>query len=275
MPEAIDVLCDVGEGPYWDGAARQWSWVDNAKGLIFLKNGNDIHTIDPDVKVVAAVPKASGGWLLAAYDGLYDFDEIARPWAGSGLSGTRYNDGKCDALGRFWVGTMSLTGEAGQGALYRVDDGISLIAFGFDVCNGLGFSPDNNWFYLTDTGQRVIYRYRFDLKAGTISDREIFFRFPPEMGKPDGLAVDDQGGIWCAMWDGAQLVRLTPGGTVAETVALPVPRPTSLAFGDGDLLVTTARAGLTTAQIEAAPLSGRPLLYPTDLKGAAAHPFAG
>ena len=267
--------CDVGEGPHWDAVARRWSWVDNVAGRIHTRIGGDLAVIDPGVRVAAAVPKRADGWLLAAWDGLYDFDgKVAMARPGPGLSDTRFNDGKCDARGRFWVGTMSLTGETGRGALYRVAEAVTPVAEGFDVCNGLGFSPDDRWLYLVDTVPRIVYRYAFDLAAGRLGAREIFFQFPPGMGKPDGLAIDAQGDIWCAMWDGACLARLKPAGTLAETISLPLPRPTSLAFGDGEMLVTTARKGLNDDQLRDFPLSGRPLWRPSPVAGAPLHAFA-
>lgn len=272
MAEAV---CEVGEGPHWDRAARRWSWVDNANGRLFVRDGGHTALIRPQVDVVAAVPRQAGGWLLAAYDGLYDFDgEDATARPGPALSGTRFNDGACDAHGRFWVGTMSLTGQAGQGVLYRVTDDMTAMAGGFDVCNGLGFSPDDRWLYIVDTGPRLIYRYAFDLKAGVIGEREAWFQFPAGMGKPDGLAVDAEGDVWCAMWDGACLARVTSEGTLRETIGMPVPRPTSLAFGDNEILVTTARKGLSEDQLHDFPLSGQPLWLPTAVTGARRYAFA-
>lgn len=273
MPEAAGPVCAVGEGPRWDAHRQQWSWVDNAYGRLYLLKNGELTVIEPGVMVVAAIPKTDDGWLLAAWDGLYDFDRRASPRSGPDLAGMRYNDGACDARGRFWVGTMSTRGESGRGVLYRVDDNVTVMAEGFDVCNGLGFSPDNRWLYLVDTMPRVIWRYGFDLGAGALGSRDILFRFPPDMGKPDGLAVDADGGIWCAMWDGARLVRITPGGKLSETITVPVPRPTSLAFGDGHILATTARIGLSEAQAAAFPLSGRALLIPTQVCGVPAYPF--
>ena len=274
MPEAIGPVCDVGEGPCWNTQVRQWSWVDNAHGRLYLLKDGRLELVTPGVMVVAAAPKTTLGWLLAAYDGMYDFDGQAVLRPGPVLPATRYNDGACDARGRFWVGTMSTRGEPGRGVLYRVDDAVTAMAEGFDVCNGLGFSPDNRWLYLIDTVPRVVWRYQFDLETGALGNRDILFHFPQEMGKPDGLAVDSDGNVWCAMWDGARLVRITPNGELAETIVVPAPRPTSLAFGDGHMLVTTARKGLSEAQLATFPLSGYPLLIPTQVRGAAVYSFA-
>ncbi len=272
MAEAV---AEVGEGPHWDAAVRRWSWVDNATGRLYRRTGGGLTVIDPGVKAVAAVPKRAGGWLLAAWSGLHDFDgQVATPRPGPRLDGVRFNDGKCDARGRFWTGTMSLSGEPGRGVLYCVAEEVTAMAEGFDVCNGLGFSPDQRWLYLVDTVPRRVWRYAFDLEAGRLGAREVFCDFPSGMGKPDGLAVDAEGHVWCAMWDGAALARLTPGGVLAETLPVPVPRPTSLAFGEGQMLVTTARKGLNDTQLRDFPLSGQPLWLPSPVAGAPLHAFA-
>ncbi len=245
-------------------------------GRLFIREkGLGTREIVPGVNVVCAIPRLAGGWLLAAYDGLYDFDETGtRRRKGPALVDTRFNDGVCDAHGRFWVGTMSVRGDPGRGELYRVDTEVTKVADNFDVCNGIGFSPDNRWLYIVDTVPRLVYRYAFDLQAGTIGIREPFFQFPSGMGKPDGIAVDAEGNVWCAMWDGACLVRLTPGGKLADKITVPVPRPTSLAFGDHQMLVTTARKGLTDDQLRDFPQSGEPLWLASQVAGTPLSAFA-
>ena len=278
MPCGITSLvepCEVGEGPHWNAKARQWSWVDNATDRLFLRYGDQVTLRQPGVGVVLARPRRAGGWVLAGHDGLYDYrNGHTTPRPAPGLDGTRFNDGACDARGRLWIGTMGLAGTPGRGQLYRVTDTVTRVDDGFDVCNGIGFSPDNRCLYLVDTVPRIVYRYAFDLEAGRIGDREIFFQFPPGMGKPDGLAVDAEGSVWCAMWDGACLVRLASDGTLAQTLAVPAPRPTSLAFGVGQMLVTTARKGLSEDQLRDFPLSGQPLWLPSPVAGAPVYAFA-
>lgn len=275
-PEALPIICDVGEGPHLDAAQDRWSWIDGGGGRLHLWDGARLRTIDPGVPLALALPKQVGGWLLATHDRIADFDEeggglVPRPTPP--LGGARFNDGKCDRLGRLWVGSMGLAGAPGLGMLYRVDGHITPMDSGFDVCNGIGFSPDDRWFYLTDTGQRLIYRYAFDLETGSLGMREMLFRFPVSMGKPDGLAVDVQGRIWSALWDGAAIACLSPGGQLLDLLPVPVPRPTSLAFAPGRMLVTTARRGLSDEQLRDAPLSGQPLVFETMVEGLAVPAF--
>jgi sugar lactone lactonase YvrE len=136
--------------------------------------------------------------------------------------------------------------------LYRVDQErrVMLMDTGFDVPNGMGWSPDGQSFYLIDTIPRTLYRYDFDLAGGAISNRTILHRFEGTAGKPDGMAVDRDGYIWCAMWDGDGIARLAADGTQVDWLPTPCQRPTSCAFGGDDLctlFVTTAAYGLDPA----------------------------
>jgi len=228
--------------------------------------------------VSVVVPRRSGGYIAATQTGFCHLDidtGTLVPFASpnSGLPNRRFNDGKCDAMGRLWAGTLALDGTPGHDTLYRLDPDGTLheIETGFHVCNGMGWSPDSTRFYLTDSGSRTIFVYDFDLTHGRPSNKRVLKTFDATDGKPDGLAVDADGYLWCAMWDGNALKRLTPDGRLDRTIALPVPRPTSCAFGGDDLktlYITTARAGLSEAQLDAAPLSGSVLSLTTDVAGA-------
>ncbi len=130
--------------------------------------------------------------------------------------------------------------------------------------------------YFVDSRADVIYRYAFDVESGAATGRRVFADTSSIAGIPDGLRVDAAGDVWCAFWDGAQLIRFTTDGAVAETVPLPVPRPTSLAFGGPDLrtmFITTATTGLTEQQRADWPLSGSVLCRAADTPGRAPNHF--
>src|SRR5262249_37780945 len=105
----------------------------------------------------------------------------------------RLNDGKCDSKGRFWVGSISA--QPGEAALYRYDpDGtLHTMETGLTISNGLGWSPDEKTFYLTDSPTRKIFGYRFDVGTGSIADRRVVVDLGDEAVEPDGLAVDRRG----------------------------------------------------------------------------------
>ncbi|WP_295814934.1 SMP-30/gluconolactonase/LRE family protein, partial [uncultured Nitratireductor sp.] len=172
----------------------------------------------------------------------------------------RFNDGKYDRQGRLWVGLMNKERKKGVGILYRFDpDGTwHVIDTGFDLPNGMEWSKDGRTFYFTDSHKGEIYAYDFDPNMGEISNRRLFFGTDPKDGKPDGLTMDRTGHLLSVLFDGSAIARIAPDGSLNRLIPLPVPRPTSSAFGDDaqTLFITTARVGLTDKQLASAPHSG-------------------
>lgn len=149
-----------------------------------------------------------------------------------------FNDGKCDARGRFWVGSIDEKHRDPIGKLYCIDslgERVTRKAENLIISNGLGWSPNNKKFYLTDTAQRKIHVYDFDLDKGEISNAKTLVTVSEDKGLPDGLAVDEAGYIWSAHWGGYCVTRYTPLGEVDRVVNLPVRNVTSCCFGGADL----------------------------------------
>src|SRR6185503_11432690 len=213
--------------------------------------------------VGAVAPRAAGGFVAALQDGFWVVGDgptrriTSVAEAGPSL---RFNDGKCDPAGRFWAGTMAYDEKPGAGALYRLDpDGrASLMLDGVTISNGLAWSLDGLTMYYIDTPTRRIDAFSFSPGTGEISDRRPVISIPAELGLPDGLTIDEEGGLWVALWGGAAVHRYFDGRLDA-VVTLPVSQPTSCAFGGenlDELYVTSAREGLSLEQREAQPLAG-------------------
>ena len=258
----------LGEGPCWSVAEQVLYWVD-IKGRSFYRynpSDNITSKFSLPEEIGAIVPRTKGGWVAAISSGLAFISDpsltvhpITNPE--SHLPGNRFNDGKCDAVGRFWAGTMDNSEQDTSGSLYCLDlDGtIRTMETNLGISNGLGWSPDNSIFYLTDSPKKTIYSYDFNLETGTIDNRRIFTKVPDGKGWPDGLTVDADGYVWSAHWDGCCLTRYTPDGMIDLVIPLPIPRPTSIAFGGPELerlFITSARTGLSQQELEASPLSG-------------------
>jgi sugar lactone lactonase YvrE/DNA-binding IclR family transcriptional regulator len=283
---AVPSSAFLGEGPVWLKESNALLWVDILAPGVNLSNIDAKSTRSTSLNEIigAIVPRRRGGFVAATQSGFRSLDlqtgdmiEVASP---TGMSGRRFNDAKCDPRGRLWAGTLALDAAPGQGALFRLDADrtLSLIEKGFDICNGMGWSPDGSIFYLVDTGARVLYAYDYDLDEGGISNRRVLTRFDDADGVPDGVAVDAEGAIWCAMWDGWAVRRYLPDGQLDRVVAVPVPRPTSCAFGGPDLktlYITSARIRLSAVQLAAAPLSGSIFEFRADVPGTPVSAFAG
>ena len=260
------------EGPRWDAVRDELLWVDilgpsvhrgrpGADGIL-----EPLATLSVDRHVGAAAPDGRGGYVLAAGPGFLHVDEagtireLAQPEGGR--DDVRMNDGACDPQGRFWAGTMAYDESPGAGALYRLelDGSCTTVLTDLTISNGIGWSPDGATMYLADSGAARVDAFDFDAIDGALSRRRTIIQIDEPGVAPDGLTVDDDGGIWVALWDGAAVRRYTPDGTLLTTVPVPVDRPTSCAFGGSDrstLFVTTARQGLDGAALARQPDAGR------------------
>lgn len=269
----------VGEGPVWDARSGLLRWVDAPAPAIHSYDpatGQTATAKSPNL-VGAILPADDGECLLVTKQGLERIDlatsevqHIYNPE--EHLPGNRFNDAKTDRKGRVWSGSMSLDASLPSGSLYCFDTPYSARAVdgGFQVSNGLGWSPDDRIMYFVDSGVGTVYRYDFDLEAGTGANRRVFLQFQPEEGKPDGLTVDSAGNVWVALWDGWRVACYSAEGKLLREVDLPVPRPTSCCLGGPDLktlFITSASIRLPAAVLEEAPLSGSLFAIDVDIPG--------
>lgn len=283
--------CRLGESPLWHPGEQVLYWCDIP--------GHALHRWDPrrqwhehwgfDTDVACCAPLLEGGLLLAMRDGLWRFDpasgqrrRLAEPPYDTAVE--RFNDGKADALGRLWVGTIYEPRDPPKAALYRFAHGaLERVADGITVSNGLAWSPDGRTLYWADTKAHVVYALDFDAAAGTLARRRVFARFEPRAdgeplerygGRPDGAAVDAEGCYWVAMFEGARVLRLAPDGRVLREVELPARCPTMPCFGGPDLktlYITTARDKRPAAELAALPWSGCVLQMRVDVPGLPAN----
>ena len=198
----------------------------------------------------------------------------------------RANDGKCDALGRLWVGSLDEEKKR-QGALYCLDTHgsdhmlVTQKAEGAMTGNGLAWSPDYRIQYWADTSSHVVRAWNFDLETGHLREERNFMTFQPKpdgwtfkdtsyAGRPDGAAVDVQGNYWVAMYEGRRICKFAPDGRLLEQIATPVQCPTMPCFGGEDLrtlYLTSARHGRTQAELETFPDSGAVFSLRVDNRG--------
>jgi sugar lactone lactonase YvrE len=288
MPRLLDVIAVkniLGEGPLWNAADGKFWWTDI--------QASRLHRMDPRTRQVETVvtPERLGcfafiageaGRILAAFEsgvGVFDcaagtVDWIARPEI---RTGRRFNDGRVDAQGRFWIATMvedAAQAGAESASLYRFDakGGLSVQVGGVRIGNGLCVSPDGGTLYFADSPRQTIHAYHLDQATGALSGRRLFAAVAE--GYPDGAAVDAEGCVWSARWGAGQVVRHAPDGSVVEVLAVPVMHPTCVAFGGPDLrlmLITSAQDGAG----EGDPDAGAVLIFESEVAGLAGHRFDG
>ena len=231
------LVCEIGENPLWHSDSKQLFFLDIPAG--------EVHAYDPSKTTLTlhSRTRVSGGFtiqqdgsLLLFQDGrisLLQPDGTLRE-VGSGLCprNDRFNDVIADPEGRVFAGAMG-----GNGRLLRFDlDGSVTEMFdGCGIPNGMGFTPDLQGMYFTDSVPRKIYYFDYDRRSGSLTNRRTFAEIPLEEGAPDGMSVDEDGYVWTAIWFGGRLKRYAPDGTLEREVMLPVKQPSSVTFGGADL----------------------------------------
>ena len=258
----------LGEGPLWSADEGILYWVDIKQPRVFhyhLESGAT--EVFPMPEEIGCLGLVHGGGLIAglrsgfAFLDLEQGDVLRIIDPERDLPGNRFNDGKCDSAGRFWAGTMDDGEREPTGSLYRlgVDLQVERMDEGYVITNGPAWAPDGETLYHVDTLQRRIYAFDCDPATGALGNRRTFALIPEELGYPDGLTVDSEGGLWCALWGGWQVTRFTPDGELDRSLKLPASQVTSCTFGGEDLrtlFVTTASIGLDDEQRAAQPEAG-------------------
>ena len=263
----VDARAIVGESPRWDPRVNRLWWVDIPRGELHgfeLATGLDsIHyRVNGSLSCVAL--RKGGGLLLACTDRLLSIDDdgvlIAEIPLPIDVSAARLNDGACDINGRFYVGSLSLNRTLGSAQLFRVERDLSIFVElpEVTISNGLAFTPDGRTAYYVDTPTMRIDVFDVNPEDGSLSRRRPLIELEGP-GRPDGLTLDSEGGIWVALWMGSEVRRYTPDGRLDRRLTLPVSKVTSCAFGGSDLstlFVTTASQDLTDEERNVQPLAG-------------------
>ena len=278
----------IGEGPVWDDRSQRLVFVDILDKAIHLYDpANGAHEkVDAGQAIGAVGVREAGGLILALERGFAILDPISGgvPSMLAEVEAdnvtTRFNDGRCDASGRFWAGTMAYDEEAGKGTLYKLnpDHSVERVLSGVSVSNGLDWSSDNRTMYYIDSPTHAIDVFAFDLESGRLSERRRFVEIPTEAGLPDGMVVDQEDFIWVALWGGRSVRRYSPKGTLDRTVYLPVSQVTSCAFGGpdwADLYITSASLNLTAADLATEPLAGSLFRCRPGVRGRPSHRYQG
>mgnify|MGYP002759884266 FL=1 len=192
-------------------------------------------------------------------------------------SSYRFNDGACDPQGRFITGLMDEGPSGKTGALFRFDGELhdEVIHDGMSLPNGLAWSEDGHTVFFVDSVARSIYRAEYQAD-GRLEDVRLFAETPAELGRPDGIALDREGGLWVCQFNGSCVLRYDRDGHLTDQVVMPVPRPTSCCFGGdglGTLFITTARVGMSPAELRHYPDAGDLYAIRPEVGGIARHAF--
>ena len=270
-----------GEGPFWDAANERLLLVDMLAGAV-VEVDADGGTQRRQVATVAAALRArrSGGYVLATENrflllGRDLTEETALPPVFTDPL-LRMNDGGCDPQGRFYCGTMAYAETPGAGTLYRLDpDGtVHVTLREVTISNGLQWNRVGDTVFYADTPTGRVDSFDFDPASGAFTERRTFTEISGG-GSPDGMAIDEEDGIWVALWGGSAVHRYDRAGRLDLVVDLPVSNVTACAFGGPErqtLYITTSRQGLDPGD---QPDAGAVFRYDAGVRGAPQHAFAG
>jgi sugar lactone lactonase YvrE len=273
---------ELGESPFWHPQEQRLYWVDIPGKKILRSHvpAGVVEAWDMPSEPGCIAPAASGGLVIALRHGVFR----AKVWGGTldlittlpyDPATVRANDGKCDALGRFWVGTIDEPKARRAAELFSIDCRTGSAVVQRQVgdaltANGLAWSPAGTTLYWADTPAHVVHAWDFDLTNNTLTGHRTHLQFAPKpagwnfedhsyQGRPDGAAVDLNGNYWVSLFEGRRVCCFAPDGQLLQELEAPAQCPTMPCFGGEDLktlFLTTARHGRSGEELVRFPKSG-------------------
>lgn len=268
------------EGPVWSERWGGLRFVDMLAGdVLSLTHEGDIQRRHVGDVAAAIRPRTRGGAVIGVERGfaLENADgtlmQLGELWSDHQV---RMNEGSCDPDGRFYCGSMSRDKRPGAGTLYRLDADLSVhvVLTNVTISNGLEWSRDGSLAYYNDTATYSVSVFDYDAEAGLIN-RRVFVDLSPEGKRPDGLTVDEQGGVWVALSNGSAVRRYNSDGVLDEVIEMPVKKVTACTFGGphlDQLFITTSREGTDPGTD---PLAGSLFRAIVGVRGFPVREFAG
>ncbi len=270
-----------GEGPFWDSTNDRLLLVDMLAGAVVEVGADGVPRRREMGGVAAALRARRGGGYVLATERQFvllgpDLSEetVLPPVFSDPL--IRMNDGGCDPGGRFYCGTMAYAETPGAGTLYCLhpDGHVSVTLRDVTISNGLQWNHAGDTAFYVDTPTGRVDCFDVDPGSGAFSHRRVFTEVAGP-GHPDGMAIDEEGGLWVALWGGRGVRRYDAGGRLDLVVDLPVTNVTACAFGGPGLrtlFITTSRQGVAAGD---EPEAGAVFAYDAGVRGAVQHAFAG
>lgn len=250
--QVTDPIVYHGEGPVWSERWGGLRWVDMFAGdVLSLQRDDTVERRHVGTLAAALRPRSCGGAVIGVERG-FALEEpdgtliaLAELWTDKGV---RMNEGGCDPDGRFYCGSMAYDKTPGAGALYRLDPdrATGVVLERVTVSNGLEWSPDESLAYYIDTETHRVDVFDYERDAG-LANRRVFVDVSREAGRPDGLTVDAEGGVWVALNRSGTVRRYTSGGVLDAVVEVPPRQVTACTFGGerlDQLYITTSRENL-------------------------------
>jgi sugar lactone lactonase YvrE len=272
--------CILAESPYWHVGKKSYFWVDIEKGTLYQYSKGDSKpkTWQFEHRLSLVVEGEDDKVILGLDRKIARFDLVTQSleWiveVESDLILNRFNDGKCDAKGRLWAGTLSTQFTAGSGSLYLIDAPDSALKKipNVSISNGIAWTPDQQTMYFIDSPTQEIRAFEFDLEHGVLGQNQVVIQVPKSLGTPDGMTIDQDGNLWIGHYGGFGVYCWDPRtGKLLDKIEVPAPHVTSCTFGGellDELLITTAQENMSIEDLRKYPASGDIFLAKTNAKG--------
>lgn len=282
VKEVTTYQARVGEGPIWDYEYKRLFWIDTQGSVfIYTPGTGEKQCAQREYKlgkmVGTVVPYTEDTVIVALQDGIYklnlkneELTFMAAPEGG--IEGNKYNDGKCDASGRLWIGTMDNNCAPNKANFFVYDgkEGRKVLS-NVTISNGVAWSLDGKKMYYQDTPTLCVSQFDFDEEKGEISNRKEIIRIPENLGTPDGNTIDEEGMLWIANWGAACVTRWNPNtGELLQKIDVPALNVSALAFGGeqlDELYITTSAYYMPEGEEKNYPNAGKLFVVKPGVKG--------
>jgi sugar lactone lactonase YvrE len=263
------INADLGEGAFWNHETGELYWIDILKNQLHIYNPNTKtnRSLTTPSNIGTVVPIDDSKAVVALQDGIYSINtnsgattllsDVER-----NIPSNRFNDGKCDPSGRFWIGSMGYEQQQYDANLYMINakGEASLKLDSITISNGIVWTKDSKTMYYIDTPTLEIKAFDFDNATGAISNQRVAVKVNDSLGYPDGMTIDENDHLWVGMWNGNAVICFDPiSGKMISKIEVPAHNVTSCAFGGKDLdtlFITTARVDMTDEEHTQFPLAG-------------------
>lgn len=276
----IPIPCTLGEGPIWCHDRLWWVDIPEQRLLSVDQTRADHREYLLPSQIGCVAPVDASTMAVALEDGFHLLDLKTQGVSPLGQRpphdpDIRFNDGKCDAAGRFVAGTLHMAGGKNQASLFSLapDGTLDTLIHPLGLSNGLAWNEHSDTLYFIDSPTRSVQAFDYDLESGAISGSRTLFSIPTELGIPDGMEIDREGHLWIAHWGGWAVRRWSLEGEILAEIKTPCSQPTSCCFGGPSLdrlYITSARSGLSPEKLQEQPLAG--CVFACELPGISGYP---
>lgn len=274
------INAQLGEGSFWNYDTQELYWIDILSNQLHIYNPKTKtnRSITTPSNIGTVVPIDQNSAVVALQDGIYVLNTHSGETtllsdAERDIPSNRFNDGKCDPSGRFWVGSMAYDEAKNAANLYMVNakGEATLQLDSVTISNGIVWTKDKTTMYYIDTPTLEIKAFDYDDATGAISNQRVAVKINDSLGYPDGMAIDENDKLWVGMWSGHAVICFDPiTGHVISKIDVPAKNVTSCAFGGKNLdtlYITTASVGMTEEEQVKFPLAGSVFKAVPEVKG--------